>query len=251
MSYSLGGQMMSRIAIVTGGASGIGAAVARRLADSDHVVVIFDLQDGTRVASNICARGGHAVATVVDVRDATAVHTAVQDVLAVHKTIDVVVNSHGVGGPVAPLEEHSLAEWRDVIDINLTGAFHVCREVVGPMRAQQWGRIVNVASNAGKEGNPGMSAYSASKAGLIALTKVLAREVASEGILVNCVTPGLIDTPMTPPEDEGREYILSRTPMGRAGKPEEVAELVHWLCSDGCSFTCGAAVDISGGRAAY
>jgi NAD(P)-dependent dehydrogenase (short-subunit alcohol dehydrogenase family) len=161
------------------------------------------------------------------------------------------VTSHGVGGRPAPLVEQSEQDWRSVIDVNLAGVFYVCRAVAGSMRERRAGRIVNVASVAGKEGNPGLGVYSASKAGVIALTKVLGRELATDGVIVNCVTPGAVETPMLAGGEAALEYVLARTPMGRVGRPEEVAELIAWLCSDACTFTTGAVLDISGGRASY
>jgi 3-oxoacyl-[acyl-carrier protein] reductase len=243
---------MTRVAIVTGAARGIGAAVARRLAREGLSVVVLDMRDGGETVGEIEAAGGSARAVALDVRDAPAVAQVVAEAAGGDAAIEALVNAHGICGPVAPLVDHELAAWREVLDVNLTGAFQLCREVVPYMLARGRGRIVNIASVAGKEGNPNTSAYSASKAGLIAMTKVLAREVAEHGLVVNCVTPGVIDTPMVGAgPDELRDYIVARTPMRRLGRPEEVAELVAWLCSDACSFTTGAVLDISGGRASY
>jgi NAD(P)-dependent dehydrogenase (short-subunit alcohol dehydrogenase family) len=242
---------MTPVALVSGAARGIGAAVARRLARDGFAIVVLDVRDGASTVSGIEAQGGIARSVALDVRDAAAVAQVVAET-ADGGELEALVNAHGITGPVAPLIEHDASAWRDVLDVNLTGAFHLCHAVVPSMCARGRGRIVNVASVAGKEGNPNTSAYSASKAGLIAMTKVLAREVAERGVLVNCVTPGVIDTPMVAEgPDALREYIVSRTPMRRLGRPEEVAELVAWLCSDACSFTTGAALDISGGRASY
>jgi 3-oxoacyl-[acyl-carrier protein] reductase len=155
-------------------------------------------------------------------------------------------------GPTAPVQDYPLDAWRQILSTNLDGVFLSCRAVLPHMRARGWGRIVNLASIAGKEGNPNAAAYAASKGGVIAFTKALSKEVATSGILVNCVAPALIDTDMTrdlPPEM--REYVTSRIPLGRAGTATEVAALVAWLCSDECSFSTGAVYDISGGRATY
>jgi 3-oxoacyl-[acyl-carrier protein] reductase len=166
--------------------------------------------------------------------------------------LDILVNCAGVLGPTAPVDGYPLAAWRHVLATNLDGVFLCCRAVLPHMAARGWGRIVNLASIAGKEGNPNAAAYAASKGGVIAFTKALGKEVATSGILVNCVAPALIDTDMThdlPPEM--RDYVTSRIPMGRTGTTTEVAALVAWLCSDECSFSTGAVYDISGGRATY
>lgn len=242
---------MSCVALVTGAASGIGAATAHRLAADGAHVVVADLQDGTATVDAIISAGGSAVAARLDVRDAGAVEGLVGETLTRHERLDLLVCSHGVGGPLAPLTEHGDDDWQAVIEVNLTGTFHCCRAALPGMLARGRGRIVNVASVAGKEGNPNSTAYSASKAGVIGLTKSLAREVAERGVFVNCVSPGVIESPMLAGGPALREYVLARTPMRRVGQPAEVAEAIAWLCSDACSFTTGAVLDISGGRASY
>jgi 3-oxoacyl-[acyl-carrier protein] reductase len=166
--------------------------------------------------------------------------------------VDVLVNNAGIAGPTAPVAGYPPAAWQRVIAVNLTGVFHCTRACLPVMTAAGYGRIVNIASIAGKDGNPDMSAYSASKGGVIAFTKSVAKEVATTGVLVNCVVPGVIDAGLTDraPQEE-RRLFLSRIPMGRMGRPGELAELVSWLASERCSFSTGATYDLSGGRAVY
>jgi NAD(P)-dependent dehydrogenase (short-subunit alcohol dehydrogenase family) len=242
--------MTERVVIVTGAASGIGAAIARRL-----------LADGWRVAGadihppDAAGRGqdGQAMRVYeVDVADEASVQAMVESVIADFGRIDALVNDAGVAGRAAPSWELPVGEWERVLAVNLSGTYYGCRAVIPKLVAAGWGRVVNIASIAGKEGNPNAVPYSASKAGVIGLTKAIAKEVATLGVLVNCVTPAVIETPilgqLTP---EQVEYMTSRIPMGRIGQPEEVAALVAWLVSDECSFTTGAVFDISGGRASY
>jgi NAD(P)-dependent dehydrogenase (short-subunit alcohol dehydrogenase family) len=224
----------ARIAVVTGGASGLGQACASRLAQDGINVISFDVSAGADV--------------VVDVVDPGAVTRAVAAV----GPIDIVVNSAGIVGPNKPLWEVSDAEWRETFAVNVTGTFNLCRAVVPTMRDRGWGRIVNFASMAGKDGNPNLSAYSASKAAVIGLTKSLGKELAKTGVLVNAIAPAVIRTPMNErTEPAVLAGLTSLIPMGRLGRPEEVAELVAWLVSDRCSFSTGAVYDISGGRATY
>jgi len=224
-----------RSAIVTGGASGIGAAIARRLRSAGIEVHTLDV---TAAPDTI----------QVDVTDEEACRRAVSG----SEPVDILVNSAGVAGQNAPTWKLPDGEFERVIAVNLIGTYYMCRAVIPGMVARGWGRIVNIASIAGKEGNPNASAYSASKAGVIGLTKSLAKEVADTGVLVNCVTPAVIETPMLGQvSDEHLKYMVSKIPMGRVGQPDEVAALVSWLCSDECSFSTGAVFDISGGRATY
>jgi 3-oxoacyl-[acyl-carrier protein] reductase len=221
------------VAIVTGGGGGFGAAIAGRLRADGVEVVAADLPE-------------------LDVTDTASVDALVARVLADHGRIEVLVNNAGIAGPTAPVEEYPVAAWRRVLDVNLTGTFLCMRSCVPAMRRRAYGRIVNVASIAGKEGNPDMSAYSASKAGVIALTKSAGKELARTGVLVNCVVPAVFDAGLTDAAPaEQRALFASRVPMGRMGRPEELAELVAWLSSDRCSFSTGAAFDLSGGRAVY
>jgi 2-dehydro-3-deoxy-L-rhamnonate dehydrogenase (NAD+) len=224
-----------RSAIVTGGASGIGAAIAHRLSSGGVEVHRFDITGGRETKQ-------------VDVTNEEACRRAVSG----SEPIDILVNSAGVAGQNAPSWKLPDGEFEHVIAVNLIGTYYMCRAVIPGMLARGWGRIVNISSIAGKEGNPNASAYSASKAGVLGLTKSIAKEVAGTGILVNCVTPAVIETPMLGQvSDEHLKYMVSKIPMGRVGQPEEVAALVCWLCSDECSFSTGAVFDISGGRATY
>ena len=221
-------------ALVTGGASGIGAACAKRLAGAGVRVVTADVATGS---------DEH-----LDVTDADAV----QKLAARLGRVDILVNSAGVVGPSTPLVHVDLEDWRRTFRINVDGTFLLCRAFVPAMTDAGWGRVVNLASIAAKDGNPNQSAYSASKAAVIALTKSLGKEVAQTGVLANVVAPAAVESPMNAGTDPA---ILARsqslTPMARMGRPEEIAELVAWLCSEELSFSTGAVYDASGGRASY
>jgi 2-dehydro-3-deoxy-L-rhamnonate dehydrogenase (NAD+) len=240
-----------RHAVVTGGASGLGLAIAQRLIQSGGSVSLWDRDEATALQA-AQALGTQAGAVRVDVTDHAAVQRAVQSTLQAAGRIDALVNSAGITGPNVKLWDYPVDAWRQVIDINLHGLFLCCREVVPVMRGSNYGRIVNIASVAGKDGNPNASAYSASKAAVIALTKSLGKELADTGIRVNCVTPAAVKTAMfdqmTP---EHIQFMLSKIPMGRFGTPEEVAAMVSWLCTEDCSFSTGAVFDLSGGRSTY
>jgi 3-oxoacyl-[acyl-carrier protein] reductase len=232
------------VAVVTGGGGGIGAAIGRHLASSGVDVVSWDLRPPA---------GGEAVRhDGVDVTDAASVDRAAQRLVGRTGRIDFLVNSAGYSGSTVPLLEADPAEWRRIVDINLLGVFHACRSVAPAMRGAGRGRIVNIASLAGKEGTPNSSAYSASKAGVLALTKALGKELAGTGVLVNALAPAAIETAlldqMTP---EHVATMVGKSPMGRLGTVDEVAELVSWLCSGSCTFNTGAVFDLSGGRATY
>jgi 2-dehydro-3-deoxy-L-rhamnonate dehydrogenase (NAD+) len=240
-----------RHAVVTGGASGLGLAIAQRLIHSGGSVSLWDRDEATALQA-AQALGTQAGAVGVDVTDHAAVQRAVQSTLQAAGRIDALVNSAGITGPNVKLWDYPVEDWRQVIDINLHGLFLCCREVVPAMHAANYGRIVNIASVAGKDGNPNASAYSASKAAVIALTKSLGKELANTGIRVNCVTPAAVKTAMFDQMTaEHIQFMLSKIPMGRFGTPEEVAAMVSWLCTEDCSFSTGAVFDLSGGRSTY
>lgn len=240
-----------RHAAISGGATGLGYAIAHRLIQSGGSVSLWDL-DEKKAASAVETLGAKAHAIAVDVSQQASVAAAIKMTLAQAGRIDALVNSAGITGPNTTVWDYPLNEWHKVIDINLTGLFICCREVVPHMLKANYGRIVNIASVAGKDGNPNASAYSTSKAAVIALTKSLGKELASSGVRVNCVTPAAVKTAifeqMTP---EHVAFMLSKIPMGRFGTPEEVASLVGWLCTEDCSFSTGAVFDLSGGRSTY
>jgi 3-oxoacyl-[acyl-carrier protein] reductase len=245
-----------RVAVVTGGASGIGLAIARRLLASGATLSLWDLDvtltDSVTLSlsKGAAAEGPHTA--VVDVRDYAAVEHARDATLAALGRIDILVTSAGITGPNVTTWEYPVDAWRDVLDVNLTGTFHCARAVVGPMRAANYGRIVTIASVAGKEGNPNAPAYSASKAGVIALTKSLGKELATTGIRVNTVTPAAVESPMFAQMTQSHiDYMLSKIPMNRFGTVDEIAALVTWLCTEECSFSTGAVFDLSGGRSTY
>lgn len=257
--------LQGRVAVVTGGAGAIGSAICQRFAASGARVVVWDI-DGDRAGAlvdalpvgGVLARGGrgpeagwHGHATV-DVADEMAVELAALDTVARFGRIDALVCGAGIDGPSAPTWETPAADWKRVFDVNVTGAFLCCRAVVPRMLANDYGRIVTIASVAGKDGNPNASAFSAAKAAVIGLTKSLGKELAATGVRANCVTPAAV---RTPPLDalapQQIEFMRSRIPMGRLGHPAEIAAMIAWLASEECSFSTGAVFDASGGRAVY
>lgn len=241
------------LAVITGAVGGVGRAVARRLAADGMRIIACDRDDDVHdMARELTADGFPARGVPFDVRDEQAVQAAVSDICRTEGPPAAVVVAHGVPGPNASVWECEPERWRQVMDVNLTGAYLVCRSILPPMLEQGSGRVVLIASMAGKEGNPYNAAYSASKAGVICLAKSLGRETATSGVLVNAVAPGVVDTPMLEhASDELLEYMTSRIPMGRIARPEEVAATVAWLCSPDCTFSTGAVFDLSGGRASY
>jgi 3-oxoacyl-[acyl-carrier protein] reductase len=243
--------LQGRAAVVTGGGAGIGLAVARRLAASGARVSLWDRDpEAMHDASQALPAGTHVFE--VDVADEDQVRTAFDASVKALGRIDALVCSAGITGPNLPTQDYPLAEWKKVLDINLTGTFLCNRAVVPHMVAGGYGRIVNIASIAGKEGNPNASAYSASKAGVISLTKSLGKELAASGVRVNCVTPAAVKTGMFAQMTQQHiDFMLSKIPMGRFGEADEIAALIAWLCSEECSFSTGAVFDLSGGRAVY
>lgn len=242
----MAGRFAGRIAVVTGGVSGIGAGIAARLAAEGARLSFWDRDEAG------LAKSGAAHTVTLDVTDSDAVHRAASATAAALGKIDILVTSAGITGPNVPTWEYPVAAWDQVIDVNLKGVFYCNRAVVPFMRTQNSGRIVNIASIAGKDGNPNASAYSASKAGVIGLTKSLGKELADTGIRVNCVTPAAVKTPLFAQMTQQQiDWMLSKIPIGRFGEIDEVASLVLWLASDECSFSTGGVFDISGGRATY
>ena len=240
-------------AVVTGGARGIGYAIAERLLASGASVAIWD-QDKAALAEAVATlgRGGKVVGEPVDITNEASIAAFLTATTRHLGAIDILVNNAGIAGPNASTWDYDTAEWRRVIDVNLIGPYLVSRALVPDMIAKGYGRIVNIASVAGKEGNPNASAYSASKAGVIALTKSLGKELAAKGILVNCVTPAAAKTDIFKQMSEQHiQYMLSKIPMNRFVETGEIAALVAWLCSQDCSFSTGGVFDISGGRATY
>ena len=243
--------LAGRIAVVTGGAQGIGLAVAERFVASGAKVVLWDI-DEALLAKARASLGAAATTARVELTDDTLVTQAAQAVLAAHGRIDILVNNAGITGGNGPTWELAPDVWRRTVDVNLVAPYLTCRAVVPAMLSQGYGRIVNVASVAGKEGNPNASHYSASKAGLIALTKSLAKEVATKGIVVNAVSPAAARTAIFDQMTQQHiDYMLGKIPMGRFVEPREIAAAIAWLCSEDCSFTTGSVLDLSGGRATY
>ena len=243
--------LSGRHAVVTGGAAGIGLAISQRLLASGASVTWWD-RDAAAMAAAQLQLGQPVQQVSVDVSDHASVVDALRQTLAQHTAIDVLVNSAGITGPNVKLWDYPPEQWLQVMQVNLNGLFYCCREVAPLMRQRNYGRIVNIASVAGKEGNPNASAYSASKAAVIALTKSLGKELAETGIRVNCVTPAAVKTAIFGQMSaEHVNFMLSKIPMARFGEPEEVAAMVAWLCTEECSFSTGAVFDLSGGRATY
>ncbi len=235
-----------RVAVVTGAGGGIGRAICDAFARNGASAVNWD-----RVPGNLEAP--HAPRHfAVDITRVDSIETALAATLDAYGRIDYLVNNAGFAGPTMPLDEYDPLEWQRVIEVNLLGTYHVSRLVVPVMRRANAGRVVNVASLAGKEGTPNSSAYSAAKAGVIAMTKSLGKELAQTGILVNGIAPAAVQTPLLEQMSPSHvQTMIDKSPMGRLGTTQEVAELALWLCSDSCSFSTGAIFDLSGGRATY
>lgn len=245
--------LKNQVAIVTGGARGIGFAIATRLLQSSAAVSLWDRDETALIdASEKLSSLGKVHTFTVDITDAESVRKATDDTAQQFGKISILVNNAGIGGGNAVTWELTPEQWREVIEVNLTGPYLCCRAVVPHLIKNGYGRIASIASIAGKEGNPNAAHYSASKAGVIALTKSLGKELAQKNICVNCITPAVIETEILQQCSEAHvAYMLSKIPMNRFGKVEEAAALIAWLCSADCSFTTGAVFDLSGGRATY
>jgi len=243
--------LTGQTAIVTGAATGIGEAIARRLAAAGATLAVADLDiAGARGVADSLANG--AFPLQLDIARSESVKKGVADVLARTGRIDILVNNAGIAGKAAPLWEQTDEDWQQILDVNLTGVFNCCRAVIQHMRERKYGRIVNIASIAGKEGNPNMTGYSATKAAVIGFTKSLGKEVATDGICVNAVAPAVVRTRILDQLTDAQiDYMTQRIPMRRTGKPEEIAAVVHFLASPDCSFVTGQCYDASGGRATY
>jgi len=244
------GRFAQRAAVITGGASGVGREAAARIVAEGGRVCLWDWDENALAAAAQAVPG--ALTAQVDVADAEGVARAAESAFAAMGRLDILIASAGITGPTATLWEYPVQDWRRVIDVDLHGVFNTCRAVVPLMLKNDYGRIVNIASVAGKEGNPNASAYSAAKAAVIGLTKSLGKELAPTGVRVNCVTPATFKSPILAQLPQSQiDYMRSKIPMGRLGEVEEVASLVCWLASEECSFSTAATFDISGGRTTY
>ena len=244
----------ARVALVTGAAEGVGYAIATRLGRAGAHVAMVDIdgEAATRAASALAAEGLRVAPFAADVADEASVAAMAIAVAGQLGPVAILVNNAGITGGSLEVQDLDVASWDRVMAVNVRGVFLCCRAVLPGMLERRQGKIVNIASIAGKEGNPRLSAYSASKAAVIGFTKSLAKEVATKGIIVNAISPAVIQTRILDQvSKETVDYMVSRIPMGRTGRPEEVAALAHWLASDECSFTTGQCVDLSGGRATY
>ncbi|CAN7282035.1 SDR family NAD(P)-dependent oxidoreductase [Mesorhizobium sp. LjNodule214] len=250
MSMRFAGRFAGRSAVITGGASGIGLEVAQRIVAEGGRVSVWDRDPGQIEKAMAATPGLDGV--ILDVADAEAVGRAAQETINALGAVDILVTSAAITGPNMTAWDYSVEDWRRVIDINLNGVFYCNKALVPHMLERDYGRIVNIASIAGKEGNPNASAYSTSKAGVIGLTKSLGKELAKTKVTVNCVTPAAVRTAIfNQMSQQHIDFMLSKIPMSRFGEVEEVAALITWIASEECSFTTGGVFDVSGGRATY
>lgn len=244
------GRFQDRVAAITGGASGVGREAALRITAEGGRVFLWDRDESALAAAAAAIPGAHTAR--VDVSDAEEVSRAAEVAFSAYGRLDILIASAGITGPTASLWDYPLDDWRRVIDVDLNGVFNSCRAVVPLMLRRDYGRIVNISSVAGKEGNPNASAYSTAKAGVIGLTKSLGKELAQTGVRVNCVTPATFKSPILAQLPQSQiDYMKSRIPMGRLGEVGEVAALVCWLACEECSFSTAATFDVSGGRTTY
>ncbi|QQX89188.1 SDR family oxidoreductase (plasmid) [Cupriavidus necator] len=258
MSADVGQEPDRRVAVVTGAARGIGLAICERLASDGYAVALWDRDEAAldAVAGSLRKQGANVLAVAIDITDREQVNHALAQTVAALGPLTALVNNAAILGTSGPTVEASPDEWKRVFDVNVFGALHCAQAIVPAMSANGWGRVVNVASIAGKEGNPFAGAYAASKAALISMTKSLGKELAATGVLVNCITPSAADTDIFGVHEESQRAqlqarLLERVPMKRFVRVDEVAEMAAWLCSARCSFSTGAVFDISGGRAVY
>lgn len=245
--------MKDQVVVITGGAQGIGYAVAQRMLRSGATVSLWDINsDQLAIAQKELSDLGTVSTVVVELTDESSVNAAADKTIQTHQRIDALINSAGITGGNAPTWELSVETWRRVIDVNLVGSLIACKSVIPQMVANGYGRIVNIASVAGKDGNPNASHYSASKAGLIGLTKSLGKELAKTGVMVNAVTPAAAKTPIFNSMTQAHiDFMLSKIPMGRFLEVDEAASMITWLSTKECSFSTGAVFDLSGGRSTY
>lgn len=249
MAQNLSGQR----AVITGGARGMGFAIARRFLNAGASVALWDIDATTlAIAKDALSSHGNVIAQTVDVADFQAVEDAANDAAIQLGGIELLVNAAGIAGATTPIVDYPVDVWNTVLAINLNGIFHTCKAIVPYMQKSDYGRIANIASIAGKEGNPNASAYSVSKAGVIGLTKSLGKELAATNIRVNVICPAVVETEMLADVAQTHiDYMVSKIPMGRMGTVDEIAAMVAFMCSPECSYSTGAVFDLSGGRATY